>query len=278
MFKSLLAYFQNLRNSDSFDDFDTKARELPADIVPEEQLTYERHDQRTRKRNKRYDYGTAENTELDDRSKLRVEYFNILEYILNEVQSELNAYEKDIMPFNFLLKLDTMSEEDICNNAKNFCEIYRTDVDEEICNECVQFKFFMEDVLKSSCDNNVEANFNNDWEREDFDCDQEEIRKEKKQSKSSKMLQYIKINQLEATFPNIEVALRIFECIAVCNASGERSFNALKRVKNYQRSTIGQDNLNDLAILFIESEMLEHVNFEDVIDKFAQAKSRKKNF
>lgn len=167
-----------MRNSNSFNDFDTKARELLADIVPEEQLTYDRHDQRTRKRNKRYDYGTAEDTELDDRSKLRVEYFNILDYILNEVQSKLNAYENDVMPFNFLLKLDTMSEEDIRNNAKIFCKIYRTDVDEEICNECVHFKFFMEDVQTNSCDKNVVANFDNDWE--DSDCEGEEIRKEMK--------------------------------------------------------------------------------------------------
>lgn len=274
VFKSLLSYFQNLRNSDSFNNFDTKARELLANVVPEEQLTYNPHGQRKRKRNTRYDYGNAEDTVLDDRTKLRVEYYNILDYVLNEVQVKLNAYENDIMPFNFLLKLDTMTEENIRKDAKKFWEIYRTDVDEEICDECVQFKFFMGDVQKDNSEKNVEANFDNDWE--DSDCEDGEIRKDKRQSKSSKMLQYIKKNHLEATFPNIEVALRIFECIAVCNASGERSFNALKRVKNFQRSTMGQDYLNDLAILFIESEMLKHVNVEDIINKFSEAKSRKK--
>lgn len=81
------------------------------------------------------------------------------------------------------------------------------------------------------------------------------------------MMQYIKNNHLEATFPNIEIALRIFECISVCNVSFERSFNALKRVTNFQRSKLGQDNLNDLEISYIESDMLEKIDFENVIDK-----------
>lgn len=60
VFKSLLAYFQNLRNV------------------------------------------TAEDTVLDDRSKLRVEHYNILDNILNEVQSKLNAYENDIICHSIL--------------------------------------------------------------------------------------------------------------------------------------------------------------------------------
>lgn len=72
------------------------------------------------------------------------------------------------------------------------------------------------------------------------------------------------------------MALRILECIAVCNATGERSFNALKRFKKFQRSTIGQQNLNDLAILFIESDILKQVDVEDIINKFANTKARKK--
>ena len=66
------------------------------------------------------------------------------------------------------------------------------------------------------------------------------------------------------------------ECIPVCNTSGERSFSALKRVKNYQRSTVIQDNLNDLAILFIENDFMADINFDQIIDKFAGLKARKK--
>ena len=65
--------------------------------------------------------------------------------------------------------------------------------------------------------------------------------------------------------------------MAICNATGERSFNGLKRVKNFQRSTVEQDNLNAFAILFIESDILNKVDVEDIITKFANLKARKKN-
>jgi hypothetical protein len=51
------------------------------------------------------------------------------------------------------------------------------------------------------------------------------------------------------TFPNILIALRIYMTLPSSNASGERSFSCLRRVKNYLRSTLGQDRLDALAIL-----------------------------
>jgi len=71
----------------------------------------------------------------------------------------------------------------------------------------------------------------------------------KRTSKPAKMLQYIKKHKIETTFPNLEVALRIFECVAVANCSGERSFSALKRVKNLYRSTVKEKKLNDISLL-----------------------------
>ena len=60
----------------------------------------------------------------------------------------------------------------------------------------------------------------------------------------------------------------IFSC------SGERSFSALKKKKNHMRSSIDQKRLNFLALLCIESELLE-IDADDVIKSFALAKSRK---
>ena len=78
------------------------------------------------------------------------------------------------------------------------------------------------------------------------------------------------------TFPNVVIALRIYMTLPSSNASGERSFSCLKRVKNYLRSTLGQDRLDDLAILSIESQLGRSINFNALIDKFARIKARKK--
>lgn len=81
---------------------------------------------------------------------------------------------------------------------------------------------------------------------------------------------------LKETFPNVETILKIFLTLPVSNASGERSFSALKRVKNYLRSTLSQVRLNNLAILYIECNSLSSVNYDEVIDNFAAAKARQK--
>jgi hypothetical protein len=64
--------------------------------------------------------------------------------------------------------------------------------------------------------------------------------------------------------------------MAVTKCNGERSFSALKRVKNYLRSTLHQGKLNALALLFIESDFMHTIEFY-VVQKFAESKARKMN-
>ena len=42
---------------------------------------------------------------------------------------------------------------------------------------------------------------------------------------------YQSANEISSTFPNIEIILKICLTLPLCNASSERSFSALKRVK-----------------------------------------------
>lgn len=79
------------------------------------------------------------------------------------------------------------------------------------------------------------------------------------------------------TFPNLRIALQILLTIAVSIASCERSFSKLKLILSYLRASMGQDRLTDLALLSVEREMLETINFDAIIDKFAAAKARKIN-
>ena len=61
---------------------------------------------------------------------------------------------------------------------------------------------------------------------------------------------------LKETYPNVETIL--------------------KREKNYLRSTVSQEHLNSLSILYIESDALNHVNYDEVMDTFATIKARRK--
>ena len=63
----------------------------------------------------------------------------------------------------------------------------------------------------------------------------------------------------------IQIALTI----AVSTAHCERSFSALKRTKNYLRSTMTQQRLVDLAILSIEKELSQKLSLDDIVNQFA---------
>jgi len=70
------------------------------------------------------------------------------------------------------------------------------------------------------------------------------------------------------SFPNVYIAYRILLIIPVTIAIAERSFSKLKLHKSYLKSTMLQDRLNELAILSIESEVLELFDYKILINDF----------
>ena len=80
---------------------------------------------------------------------------------------------------------------------------------------------------------------------------------------------------LYSTFPNLEVAMRIYLTLPVTNCSAEREFSALKRLKSITRSSLQETKLNSLMVLCTEKDMTMNMCFDDVINEFAKKKSRK---
>jgi hypothetical protein len=73
-------------------------------------------------------------------------------------------------------------------------------------------------------------------------------------------------------YPNTSIAYRILFTVAVTVASAERSFLKLKLFKNYLRSLMSQESLNDLASLCIEKKLLDEIDINSVIDVFVSKK------
>ena len=71
------------------------------------------------------------------------------------------------------------------------------------------------------------------------------------------------------------ICLRTYLSLHVTNCSGERSFSALKCMKNYLRSTLKDEKLNHLALMHVESSVLRKLNFNDVLDQFVDRLMRK---
>ena len=79
---------------------------------------------------------------------------------------------------------------------------------------------------------------------------------------------------ITSSIPDLATACVLFATLPVTVASAERSFSKLKIIKTYLRSTISQDRLDGLALLAIENECAKQMNIDDLIDRFANSKSR----
>ena len=75
---------------------------------------------------------------------------------------------------------------------------------------------------------------------------------------------------MQDTFPNMYICLRIYLSLLVTNCSGEKSFSAMKRIKNYLRSTLKDEKLNHLVFMHVESSVLQKLNFNNVLDQFVE--------
>ncbi|GKB94813.1 zinc finger MYM-type protein 1 [Tanacetum coccineum] len=71
------------------------------------------------------------------------------------------------------------------------------------------------------------------------------------------------------------VELRVLLTIPLTVTSAERSFSKLKLLKSYLRSTMSQERLNGLALIAIENDILENVDYELLINKFAAKNARR---
>lgn len=62
------------------------------------------------------------------------------------------------------------------------------------------------------------------------------------------------------------------------NCSGETSFTALKRVKNYLRSTIVNNKFNSLSTIKYKNNKFQNIHVSNIINNFSENKARKKLF
>lgn len=147
------------------------------------------------------------------------------------------------------LYLASSSDDEIFNAATEFYERYSEDVSCELANQLLSFK----------------ACFGNSV---------------KKMESEKHMLEFILIENYSSctSFSEIITACYMFLTIPVTIASAERSFSKLKIIKNFLRSTMGQERLSSLSVLSIENETARNLDICQLIKAFAEAKARKKHF
>jgi hypothetical protein len=71
------------------------------------------------------------------------------------------------------------------------------------------------------------------------------------------------------------IAYRVLLTIHVTVASAERSFSKLKLLKSYLRSTMIQQRLTDLATIALESELLDKIEYDHIVEEFISRNTRR---
>ena len=77
-------------------------------------------------------------------------------------------------------------------------------------------------------------------------------------------------------FKNIQMALKLLTTMPVTSCSCERSFSAMRRLKNYTRSTMTNDRLNGLALMHIHRDIIPSI--DDVLDRYGNSGNRRLKF
>ena len=86
----------------------------------------------------------------------------------------------------------------------------------------------------------------------------------------SEVLKLLHHKQLASAYPNVTCLYRICLTLPVTTATTERSFSKLKLLKTTLRSTMNETRLSSLLVLSIERNFTDEVDFNQVIDAFAQ--------
>ena len=245
LLKSLSEFLKSQR--DLFDEYEEKASRIVDETQYSDKLN------RVRKRKRHDDDSGAEEVVLLGKDKFRIEtYIPILDSLSAELNRRVQAYDKIELLFGFLVEFPSKSDDELRLATETFRENYPDDVDIDFQEEMVHFKYFAAQLEDRG--DTIPA---------------------------SQSYELISENMVQSTFPNVLTALRIYRCmrcLMITNATGERTFSKLKILKNCHRASMMQERLNSLAIMATEYDVLENLDFQNILEDFISTKLRKKNF
>lgn len=210
-----------------------------AKIAPKE---YKNEKNRKRNRKLFFDENLNNNVVLEGREYFKVNTFYILcDKLIFDINRRSNVYKNIYNKFTLMFDY---SEQNFKDEIKHISDTYGDDVNiQELEGELQHFNL---------------------------------IAKSENLNSANEKLEFLHNQKIVSSFPNVEIILRLYLTLPISNAEGERSFSVLKIIKNYLRSTIRGEKLNDLAILYIEKDKLNIINYEDMINEFTESKIRKR--
>ena len=85
--------------------------------------------------------------------------------------------------------------------------------------------------------------------------------------------------RLKTVFAQFHKLLRLYLTIPMSNATSERAFSTLRRLKTYLRTRLTQEHLNQFIILHAHKHLTDKININDIAKTFvASGESKRKGY
>ena len=94
------------------------------------------------------------------------------------------------------------------------------------------------------------------------------------------IIKYLKtFDEAELTiYSEVVTLLKLILVTPATNVTSERTFSAMRRIKTYLRSTMGQARLNGLMLLHVHKEKTDSLSLLDTANSFVNSEYRKSVF
>ena len=237
----LIEFFKDYRET-GFSKAIDEAKEIASDmgvdpVFPQRRLI---------QRKKRFDESSTSEVSFTGEENFRVNYFiYIVDKATSSLETRFQQFKEYDTLFGFLFPHNLRGIED--KNLKSSCHRLEKALRFEIRSDIDAEELYMELKLFETLET----------------------------SELSNLIDVLKFMKELDYFPSACIAYRILLTIPVTVASAERSFSKLKFLKSYLRSTMTQERLSGLAMISIENEMLESINYEELINQFAIKNARR---
>ncbi|KAL4090727.1 hypothetical protein QTP88_025508 [Uroleucon formosanum] len=179
-------------------------------------------------------------------------YFVILDSFVNVLNHRFEDFSNTVQQFECLdpkqYFFDKKISEKSINQLIKLSDIYQIDIDQD------------DLILEYESFSSVYYHLNKDCEG----------------ISTNDVLKFMITNDMISSYPNLSTLYKIFYTLPVSSATAERSFSRRKLIKTFLRSTLTEEKLSNLAILSIEKCTAEKIDFDKVIETFAQMKKRRK--
>ncbi|KAL7300070.1 hypothetical protein TKK_0007080 [Trichogramma kaykai] len=186
-------------------------------------------------------------------------YIPVLDKISSSLSERISAYDNVNGYFGFFRQLYLLPIGDIRHYSEQLVDLYNQDLEKNLTNELIQFRELAKEL-------NIRVNAG----------DEENAQQKHMQiSFEAKLYKLLCDNGLHGSFPNVSIALKMYLTIMTTNCTSERAFSKLKLLQGKLRTCMKHDRLTSLKVMSMESDLMNELNFDDIINSFAEEKSRK---